>query len=192
MDEAAFDLRGVGRDAKAFERFYREHVESVQRFVSRRVDDPYLAADLTADVFVAVIASAKNYRGTAKPVERAWLFGIARNVVAKTYRSRQTERRLLDRVAGRRLIDSDDLARLEERIVAEAQVRELYRALDELPEGERAVLELVAVDGLSLAEAALALGIRSVTARVRLHRARKRLRAKLAPFAADVVMSTEV
>jgi RNA polymerase sigma-70 factor (ECF subfamily) len=38
------------------------------------------------------------------------------------------------------------------------------------------VLELVAVDGLTVSEAAAALGIRAVTARVRLHRARVALR----------------
>jgi DNA-directed RNA polymerase specialized sigma24 family protein len=56
-----------------------------------------------------------------------------------------------------------------------SQVRELHAGLQALPEGERAVLELVAVDGLSVAEAAAALNIRQVTARVRLHRARQNL-----------------
>src|SRR6266508_4620242 len=40
----------IASDPDAFERFYREHVEAVQRFVARRVDEQYLAADLTADV----------------------------------------------------------------------------------------------------------------------------------------------
>jgi hypothetical protein len=39
---------GITSDPDPFERFYREHVEAVQRFVARRMDDPYLAADLTA------------------------------------------------------------------------------------------------------------------------------------------------
>ena len=57
------------------------------------------------------------------------------------------------------------------------QVRELHEELRALPEGERAVLELVSVDGLTVAEAAAALGIRAATARVRLHRARRALRS---------------
>ena len=52
-------------------------------------------------------------------------------------------------------------------------------------QGERAVLELVAIDELSLAEAAAAAGIRPVTARVRLHRARRKLRTELAAAAVD-------
>jgi RNA polymerase sigma factor (sigma-70 family) len=51
--------------------------------------------------------------------------------------------------------------------------------MDRLPEAERAVLELVALDELSVAEAAAAAGLRPVTARVRLHRARRKLRAEL-------------
>jgi RNA polymerase sigma-70 factor (ECF subfamily) len=51
--------------------------------------------------------------------------------------------------------------------------------MDRLPEGERAVLELVALDELTVAEAAAATGVRPVTARVRLHRARGKLRAEL-------------
>ena len=41
----------IGTDPDALESFYREHVWAVQRFVARRVSDPHVAADLTADVF---------------------------------------------------------------------------------------------------------------------------------------------
>jgi RNA polymerase sigma-70 factor (ECF subfamily) len=50
--------------------------------------------------------------------------------------------------------------------------------LAELPAGERAVLELVALDGLSVHEAGRVLGISPVAARVRLHRARRRVRSR--------------
>jgi RNA polymerase sigma-70 factor (ECF subfamily) len=77
------------------------------------------------------------------------------------------------------LLDEDDAVRMDARIDAAAQSRRLYEAMDRLPEGERAVLELVALDGLSAREAGQALHIGSVAARVRLHRARRRLRARL-------------
>lgn len=56
------NIRDVGLDPDTFEAFYREHIEAVQRFVARRVDNPQLAADLTADVFLAVIKHADSYR----------------------------------------------------------------------------------------------------------------------------------
>ena len=57
--------------------------------------------------------------------------------------------------------------------------------MERLPEAERAVLELVALDELTVAEAAAAAGVRPVTARVRLHRARRKLRAALERAAPD-------
>jgi RNA polymerase sigma-70 factor (ECF subfamily) len=68
---------------------------------------------------------------------------------------------------------------MHDRIDAAARARELYAALAGLPEGERAVFELTALDGMSPGEAAAVLGIRPVTARVRLHRARATLRGQL-------------
>ena len=170
------ELSEIASDPDAFERFYRQHVEAVQRFVARRVDDPCLAADLTADVFVAVIESAGSYRRRkGEPV--AWLFGIARNVVAESHRRNAKELRAAARVRGRELLDEDDLTALHERLDRESAGRHLFRDLARLPEGERAVLELVALDGLSVNEAGQALGIGAVAARVRLHRARRRLQS---------------
>jgi RNA polymerase sigma-70 factor (ECF subfamily) len=78
-------------------------------------------------------------------------------------------------------MDDDDFGRMEERIDAERQMRSALEAMTDLPDGERAVLELVAIDQLTIAEAAAALGIRRVTARVRLHRARRSLEVVASP-----------
>ena len=172
-------VAAIASDPDAFERFYRQYVGAVQRFVARRVDDPYLAADLTADVFVAAIESASSYRRSrGQPL--AWLFGIARNVVAGEHRRNARALRATATLRGRELVDEEDLLALHERIDAEAAARSLYREMDALSPGERGVLELVALDGLSVGEAARALGIGTVAARVRLHRARRALQERLA------------
>ena len=177
-------VRRIGTDPEAFEGFYRTHVDAVERFVVRRVTDPHRAADLTAEVFLAAIESADGYRPSrGAPV--AWLYGVARNVLAADRRRQGRELDAIHRFGGRRLLDGDDIARMEDRIDAEAQAGRLYLALDRLSEAERAVLELVSVDGLSVHDAAHALGIRPVAARVRLHRARRRLREHLDSFAAE-------
>ncbi|MBS1888285.1 MAG: RNA polymerase sigma factor [Actinobacteria bacterium] len=168
----------IGIDADIFDVFYREHIECVEGFVVRRVGDRERAADLTAEIFLAAIDSAHRYRrrlGTP----RAWLLGIARIVVAGDRRSRDRRRVGEERLRGSALLDHDDAARWDARIDAAARARDLYAAMERLPDGERAVLELVALDELSLAEAAAAAGVRPVTARVRLHRARRKLRAEL-------------
>lgn len=187
MGAGAEPIRSIGTDSAAFTEFYRAHVGEVTRFVARRVADPQLAADLTADVFLAVIEAAAQYRGsTGGP--RAWLYGIARNVIAAEFRRSARERRAESLIAGRRLLDADDIDVLVAKIDAFRQVRELHQQLRVLPDGERAVLELVAVDGLTITETAAALGIRPVTARVRLHRARRALR----PGSFQFVIESEV
>jgi RNA polymerase sigma-70 factor (ECF subfamily) len=164
------------RDLRHLEGYYRRHVEDVTRFVARRFDDPHTVADVVADVFLAVLDSGDAYRVGAQD-ERAWLFGVARHVVTAEYRRAHRADALSTRIAGRRLLDGDDIARLEDRLVAENGGRALIAAMSCLTDRQRAVLELVAVDGLTVAEAARALGISSVTARVTLHRARAGLRA---------------
>ncbi|AWW42163.1 RNA polymerase sigma factor [Streptomyces cadmiisoli] len=163
------------RDPQLFEEFYRRHVDAMMRFVARRVDDPHTAADLTAEIFLAVLDSAHSYR-PCRGSETAWLYGIARNVVSSERRRIARERERDLRICGRRLLEADDIARIEDKLDAASPGRHVLAALERLPEGERAVMELIAVDQLTVTEAAAALGIRQVTARVRLHRARKTLR----------------
>lgn len=173
------DLSDVVRDPAAFEAFYRRHITVVSRFLARRVTDPHLVADLTAEVFHEVIRSAHTYR-PGRGSELAWLYGIARHVLANDRRREVLRLRAEQDAAGRRLLDDDDIARLEERIDAEGVARRLREALSLLPENERAVVELVAVDGLSVTDAAAALGIRPGAARVRMYRARRAARDALA------------
>jgi RNA polymerase sigma factor (sigma-70 family) len=172
------DLPRIAYDPATLEDFYRAHVEAVEQFIARRVGDPYLVADLTADVFLAAVDAAASYR-PERGVPAAWLFGVARNVVAAEYRRAGRERSANARVEGRRLLDENDVERMQQRIDATAQARAVFEAVARLPDGERAVLELVALDDLTVTEAAAVLGLRAVTARVRLHRARAALRRQI-------------
>lgn len=122
------------RDPVAFEECYRRHVERIQRFMARRVADPHLVFDRTAEIFLVAIESAHTYKpGRGDPT--GWLYGIARNVVASEQRRGVRERRAFSRDAGQRLMDADDMARMDERLDAEAQSRQLYKRMAELPIG---------------------------------------------------------
>src|SRR3954467_15399521 len=105
-------MRQIAHDPAAFEAFYREHVETVQRFVARRVADPHLAADLTAEIFLAAVDSALSYC-PERGVPQAWLIGVARHVVAGEFRRQSRDRILAGRISGRRLLDPDSLGRIE-------------------------------------------------------------------------------
>lgn len=172
------DVTALGRDPDLLEAFYREHVEAVQRFVARRVGDPHTAADLTTQVFLAVIDAAPGY-DPRRGAPRAWLFGIARHVVVGEHRRARRQRESAARWGSRRDLEPDAVERATERLDAEREARRLHDQVSQLPAGVRAVVELVLVDGLELGEAADALGITVGNARVRLHRGRRRLAASL-------------
>lgn len=175
---SAEQMRWIATDPEIFETFYREHVEAIQRFVARRVGNSEQAADLTAEIFLVAIGAAHRFRpGRGTP--KAWLYGIARTVVAIDRRRVGRELAREERLRGSALLDEDDATQIEARIEASSRLRELYVAMDRLSESERAILELVAIDELTLTEAAAAAGVRPVTARVRLHRARRKLRAEM-------------
>lgn len=184
MDGIRGGPRAAARDPQLFEEFYRRHVEAMTSFLARRVADPHTVADLTAEIFLAVLDSADTYR-PGRGSETAWLYGIARNVVSSERRRVARETVRDRRISGRRLLEPDDIARLEDKLDAESPGRRALAALERLPAGERAVLELVAVDQLTVAEAAAALDITKVAARVRLHRARKSLREEADPAGVD-------
>lgn len=180
------DLECIATDPDAFEAFYRAHLARVKGFVARRVADPHLVADLTAEVFLAAIDSASSYRPDRGPPV-AWLFGVARHVVAQEFRRQTRERGALGRLGGRRLLDSDSFARIEEQVDAERDARALYAALAALPRRERDLMELVALDGLTVPEAAAVLGVKPGTARVRLHRGRARIKQHVTPVVQEVM-----
>ncbi|NEA54388.1 RNA polymerase sigma factor [Streptomyces sp. SID13666] len=162
------------RDPVGFAVFYQQQFDTVLGFVTRRTDSPHLAADLTADIFLTALEQAHTYdarRGA--PV--AWLYGISRNVLAAHFRGSARERQATAQLAGRRLLDDEDVSAIEGRIDAARDARQLAARHAALSEPLRAVLDLVALDGLTTREAAQALGISSAAARVRLHRARMAL-----------------
>lgn len=172
------EVRAIGRDPDLLEAFYSEHHGAVKSYFARRVDDPHLVADLVADTFLAAMTAAPRYRPD-KGRPGAWLSGIARNTLADATRRRARRLRAESRIQGRRLLDEDALARIEDRIAAERFTRALYAGLAMLPARDRALMELVAVDGVPVGEAAEQLGMKPGTARVRLHRSRARLQQHL-------------
>lgn len=172
------DVARIGRDPDLLDAFYREHAGDLRLFLARRVDDPHEVADLVAEVFLAAISTAHRYK-PSQGSPGAWLFGIARNKVADAQRRKARRLRAESRIVGRRLLDEDSMARMEERIEAQRLTRALYQALESLPARDRLLMELVAVDGLTITEAAEQLGVKPGTARVRLHRSRARLREHL-------------
>ena len=171
------DLAVAARtDTAAFEELYRRHLDAVVRFAARRARTPEEIVDLVGAIWLEAIASLDRFEsGRGEPLP--WILGIAANLCAVERRRQLRERELIRRLGGRRPLHDDDFANLERRIDAAAVAPKLRRALASLPPAERAVAELVLLDELTPAQAREALRIRPAALRMRLARARRKLRA---------------
>jgi RNA polymerase sigma-70 factor (ECF subfamily) len=172
----------------AFTTLVERHSAALHAYFARRV--PAAADDLLGEAWLQAYAARRGYdarRGTA----RAWLFGVARNILAAHLRRTATTRHGGEAAAGAAV---DPWQAVDRRLDAAALAPALRTALAALPAEEREVLLLVAWEELTPTEAAAVVGVPAGTARSRLHRARGRLRARLPaadPDAPDPRASTE-
>lgn len=144
------------------ETVFRTHQREVFAYFFRVMGDRSDAEELTQETFVRACDAALRFRGDSSV--RTWLFGIARRVFLEAIRAGSVGRRELDDVDVPSVeADHDDRIDLE-------------RALAGLALVDREVLVMVDVLGFEPIEAARLVGIGPEAMRVRLHRARGRLR----------------
>jgi RNA polymerase sigma-70 factor, ECF subfamily len=168
-------LVALPQDVAAFEAFYDRYFERVAAFAARRCSSAEDVADVVAQTFAQLLGTAERYDpGRGRP--DAFLFGIAANVVRELHRSGARRRALVSKLAGRDLLDGDDIERIEAAIDAAQAAGALTGALEDVPPGEREMLLLVA-DGRTPGQAADELGFSPGAAWTRLSRARRRMRA---------------
>lgn len=162
-------------DADAVEQVYRACWSEIWGYVARRARDPHEAADVVADVFADLPKSARRFDPRqGSPV--AWLIGIAARRFLDGRRREAREGRALARSLRQVPLTPGEAEQAAERIDAARAAARVRGDVLELPESEREVLLLVAYDDLTPAEAASVLGISSASARMRLSRARRRLK----------------
>lgn len=146
------------------EALFIEHRGPLFRYLCRAVGHPETARDLTQDIFLRVTrASAAPPAGDARP----WLFSIARNLAIDHHRRRRHEGPSALTPA------AAEPARQE----ARASLKEALGALEDL---DRDIFLMRELGGLSYDEIAKVCGITSDAVRSRIHRARVRLRERLA------------
>jgi RNA polymerase sigma-70 factor, ECF subfamily len=152
-----------------FARLYREHAREILGYALRRCADPEDAADAVAETFLAAWRRLPEVpHGTEG---RLWLFGTARFVLANQRRGERRRNRLTEQLR----------AELRRRLPVEAAANStgILEALTGLEEPDRELLMLIGWEELTPAQAAQVLGVTPLAARSRLHRARRRLRARL-------------
>jgi RNA polymerase sigma-70 factor (ECF subfamily) len=168
-------LQAAAREPQAYARFYRRHADAVLRYMLFRTGDGEQSAELTAEVFVAALASSRRYRRTELPA-RAWLFGIANHKLADSRRRGRIEDRARRRMGAERLqVHDAALERAEELADLDRDGLGLEALVFDLPKGERDAVLARVVDERSYGEVAGRLGISEATARKRVSRGLARL-----------------
>lgn len=163
-DAAIAALRS--RNATAWEALFRNEVDALYRYVVSRLG-PDAAEDATGSIFEEAWKSAESLRDQGLPA-RAWLFGIARNVVNRHRRRWFRRPPVLSLDAARDLGTSEP---------ERAELLDLASAIHRLPADQAEVITRRFVHGLSAPEAAAVLAVSTDAVRGRQKRALATLRA---------------
>ncbi|GAA3384006.1 RNA polymerase sigma factor [Cryptosporangium minutisporangium] len=175
LDEGEL-LRRTGRgDRRAFDELYRRTAPWLLVRLRRRCSDEDLVAEVLQDTYLAVWRSAGSQRHAAASGSAVgWLWTIAAHRLIDAFRRRERQTRL-PTVA---TVETVEPA-AEDRALAGDLDADLEQALLALPDELRQVLRALVLDGLTVRETSLLLGMPEGTVKTRARRARIALREAL-------------
>ncbi len=158
-------LVGIANQRVRFRALYDEGFRKIYAFVVRSLPhDRSLVDDVVADIFLTVWRRIDDV--PMPPEDHLWLFGVARNVIARHRRTESRRMRLVERLTHERppaVFHGSDLH------------QQVVEAVNILPRRDREAVHLVLWENLTHREAAAVLGCSENAVRIRIHRARKRL-----------------
>ncbi len=160
-------------DHRAFEEVVRTTYRQVYTQAFRLVGDRQEAEDVTQDAYLRVFRGLSGFRGDAQ--FETWLYRIVTNAALSHLRRRGRFGELLAEPDAELPEPAAGVSLDQEAVDRDA----VAQALEALPEGSRAMVVMKDVYGLSCLEIAEQVGISEGAVKVRLHRARKRLKEAL-------------
>lgn len=181
MIDAPDPLVAAARDGDraAFEELVRLTSADTYTLAYRLVDDEEDARDVVQEAYLRAYRGIGRFRGDAQ--FSTWLYRITANV-ASSHIGRRRRHRHDELVDDHSRVDDHPERNPEARADTRVLRDQLTRALEELPPRLRAVVVLRDVYDLPHEAIAAELGITESAAKVRLHRARRRLRERLFPL----------
>jgi RNA polymerase sigma-70 factor (ECF subfamily) len=177
VEERELISRVLAGDPSAERTLYDAHVDRVFRLAYRMAGDLDRAQDYTQETFIRAFDRLADFRGDS--ALSTWLGSI---VISVTLNGLRKVRRRNEREVA--LDDVVPVGRMTREAEPDLKVR-LSQAIDDLPDGYRAVFVMHDVEGYTHEEIATSLGVHPGTSKAQLFRARARLREALADFAKD-------
>lgn len=178
-DLAGLVSLAVEGDRSAFDALVRETYADTYTLAYRLTGNEEDAHDVAQDAYLRAYRGLKRFRGDAQFT--TWLYRITANC-ASTYLGRRAKHRHDELTDDAPIADTDRRRDPEDRAVGVEVRAELKEALSRLPPKLRAVVVLRDIYDLPHAEIADELGISQSAAKVRLHRARRKLREDVFPL----------
>jgi RNA polymerase sigma factor (sigma-70 family) len=158
-------------DVEDFGLFYDRYVRPMLAFFQRRVREPELAADLTAETFAAAMVSRASYKGASAA---AWLFAIAHHKLADYRRRGSAEDRMRARLGMEPVAVSEEDAELIRWLGDDVAAH----ILEELPAEQRDAIRAHVLEDQDYADIARAERLSEVAVRKRVSRGLKILRER--------------
>ena len=169
------------QDRRAFGALYNQYAPKIKRYMLRKGADDATADDLAQEVFIKAYFALPRFE--LRSEFGTWLYRIAINHVRDFLRKTSRMRGLsIDEIKESSIPQEDETMKREKEQTEEQRKKVVQRAIQVLPEKHQVILTLRDIQGLSYEEITQILGISPGTVDSRLHRARKLLRKKLAPF----------
>src|SRR5438270_10617623 len=183
--DAELMLRVKDGDRASFGLLLEKHRSSVIHFLYRMVQNQAVAEELAQEVFLRVYRSRSTYEPTAKFT--TWLFRIATHLALNSLRDGKNERlqQRLDDDSGELPVRqvSDGRPSVEQRMVYQAKLDEVRRAVAALPEKQRAAVLMHKYEEMEYSQIAKVLNCSESAIKSLLFRAYEALRARLAHMA---------
>ena len=176
MDDETLDrlvAEAKAGDRHAFGRIFDAYAVPIHRFIASRVNSPSDAEDLTQLVFVKALEALPRYEARGIPFG-GWLFRLARNAIIDQIRTRRDHLSLVAAVTR-----ATDDAGPEAVAALQDDLDRVAKAMKDLTDDQREVIELRFFAGLSVLEAAVAMGRQEGTIRGLQFRAIASLRRSL-------------
>ena len=161
-------------DLEDFGRFYDRYVSSMLAFFQRRVRDPEVAADLTAETFAAAMVSRGGYKGRETTTAAAWLFAIAQHKLTDYRRRGSAESRMRSRLG----MEPVEVTAEDAEMIRWLGDEVATQIIEELPPEQRDVIRAHVLDDQDYAEIARAQKLSEVAVRKRVSRGLKILRER--------------
>jgi RNA polymerase sigma-70 factor (ECF subfamily) len=156
-----------------FEQLVKDTREELLAYAMRRAANTEDAADVLSETYL--IAWRKLEKIPPGDSARLWLFGVAANVLRRGAKCHRSSEALIQRLAN----EPQDTVQMESAGPGDQIARALRAGLASLAARDREILTLTAWEGLTPKQIAVVTGLPTNVVRVRLHRARSRLKRRL-------------